>query len=172
MRERRGGLVVISVGLRYARPPLVQRLETDSLVARRQQFIDAPRGLFDLAATRQLIARQCICRHRPEIGALFAKRVFEQKGVGVQDFLLNLSQAERLRLSGRGVARAPPPNLRLRLLVCGLKSIQLAPCRFDLLPVTLAGEQEGKAVRLRVESIPQRALTLQQDRFDALANLS
>src|SRR5262245_59904634 len=71
----------------------------------RQPFIGLARQRFDFGPFWQLEALDPGRRHGPEITALFAERVFEHQGFGVEHSL-NLRQPRRLRVFQIGVARA------------------------------------------------------------------
>ena len=86
--------------------------------ARGEQFVNPASGGFDLGARRKLVAIDGALRNKPEVTALFAERVLEQR-VFIKRLLLNFRQTQRLRLGQSRVSRAASPNLGLDLFIFG-----------------------------------------------------
>ena len=55
--------------------------------------------------------------YQPEIAPLLSERVLEDNGAGIQELLLYLAYAGRMRLSECGILRTVLPDLRFHLLV-------------------------------------------------------
>src|SRR5215475_15526109 len=85
--------------------------------ARDEQFVNPASGGFDLGARRKLVAIDGALRNKPEVTALFAERVLEQQCIFIKRLLLNLCQAQRLRLGQSRVSWAASPNLGLDLFI-------------------------------------------------------
>src|SRR5437016_12707732 len=86
---------------------------------RMENRVERTRGHLDLCTLRQFITRDRSRRHRPQITAVCAERVFQEHSVGVEHLRLYLFKRKWLRLRQRGIARAGLSNLRLDLLELG-----------------------------------------------------
>src|SRR5262245_4993251 len=82
-----------------------------------EQCVNPASGGFEFGAGRKLVAVDGARRNKPEVTAFFAERIFEQQCVFIKRLLLNLREAQRLRLGQSCVSGAASPNLRPDLFI-------------------------------------------------------
>ena len=100
------------------RPPSGRRRSRCSTPSR------APGRRLQRRPARQLVTRERVDGHRPQEAAAFAKRVFEQEGVAIENRLLDLPEGERLRAFERRVTRACRAQPALHVLILSEECVQ------------------------------------------------
>src|SRR5438105_228248 len=167
LRQQGRLLPVALLGLLHARLPLFERLALRGL-RRGQEYPQAVGRALYLGAARQLVAADGRLRHRPEVAALLAQGELKEERVFVNDTVLNLLQAQGLRLCRRRAVRACGPYLRVHLAVALGEFVYLFVGGGHLGLRVPVREQLRPALRTLAQLTPQRALALAQLRVGLL----
>ena len=133
--------------------------------------MEPPRRSLDVHPLGQLEAadrRRCDC---PQVAALAAQRIFEQQRFRIEHLLLDLLQAQRLRLRQRGIARALATDLRPHLLILRQRGIQLLFCHRGSILGMLPAQHARQSIRVGIQTLLNDPLALQQRGVDALPDI-